>query len=192
MEASDPMTVEKGVLRAELRTRRRALAPVERLAENAAITAMVIGDTDVLNAMCVHVYLSTAYEVSTTAIIRALIDRGVTVVVPWMQTDGSMGATHLLEEDLPSVAAVGPRGVPSAPVLREVDLSTVDVVLVPLVGVDRRGHRLGMGAGHYDRFLAAFPKAITIGLAFTCQVVDELPDEPHDMPLTRVVTSNLQ
>lgn len=182
----DPMTVEKDELRAELRARRRALAPVKRLAENAAITAMVLGDRDVRSALCVHVYLSTAHEVSTSAIIRTLIDRGVMVVVPWMETDGSMGATHLLAEDLPSVA-MGPRGVPSAPVLREVDLSTVQVALVPLVAVDRCGHRVGMGAGHYDRFLAAFPSVLSIGLAFTCQVVDQVPSEPHDIPLAKII-----
>lgn len=177
----------KDELRVELRARRRALTDAERARANAAITALVLAHPVVVAARCVHVYLATAYEVATGEIIRSLIDRGVRVVVPWMKADGSMGATELRAEDLDAISTAGPRGVPAAPVHRSVDLSLVDVVMVPVVGVDRNCHRLGMGAGHYDRLLAAHPTTQTIGLAFDCQVVDVLPIEPHDVALGEVI-----
>jgi len=66
-----------------------------------------------------------------------------------------------------------------------------DWILVPLVGFDRRGHRLGHGAGYYDRALAG-ADVTAIGFAFACQEVPltegGVPVEPHDVPLTAVVT----
>lgn len=63
-----------------------------------------------------------------------------------------------------------------------------DVVVVPLVAFTAQGHRLGQGGGHYDRWLAAHPGVTAIGLAWDCQLAEELPVEPHDRPLAAVVT----
>ena len=63
------------------------------------------------------------------------------------------------------------------------------VVFVPLVGFTTAGARLGMGAGHYDRWLKAHPETLPIGLAWDCQEVSALPLEAHDQPLAAIVTS---
>lgn len=63
-----------------------------------------------------------------------------------------------------------------------------EVVVVPLVAFTARGHRLGQGGGHYDRWLAAHPRTTAIGLAWDCQLAEELPVELHDRPLAAVVT----
>jgi 5-formyltetrahydrofolate cyclo-ligase len=66
----------------------------------------------------------------------------------------------------------------------------LDVILIPLVGFDRRGNRLGMGAGFYDRSLACLrrPKPKLIGIAFSVQEVAQLPADPWDIPLDYIVT----
>ena len=66
-------------------------------------------------------------------------------------------------------------------------LNQLDLVLVPGLGFDEAGHRLGRGKGHYDRLLAAVC-GIKCGLAFDCQVTAEIPAEPHDVKLDCVVT----
>ena len=63
-----------------------------------------------------------------------------------------------------------------------------DVLFVPVVGFATNGARLGQGGGHYDRWLAANPGTTAIGLAWDTQLVDELPIEPHDVPLSAIVT----
>lgn len=70
---------------------------------------------------------------------------------------------------------------------------TPDILLVPLLGFDRFGHRIGYGGGYYDRTLAdlrAVHDVLAIGLAFEGQRVDALPREPHDEPLDWIVTEN--
>jgi 5-formyltetrahydrofolate cyclo-ligase len=68
---------------------------------------------------------------------------------------------------------------------------TPDLILVPLLAFDRRGHRLGYGQGHFDRTLAglrAGGPVTAVGLAFAEQEVAELPDEPHDQALDAILT----
>jgi 5-formyltetrahydrofolate cyclo-ligase len=62
------------------------------------------------------------------------------------------------------------------------------VLFMPLVGFTARGERLGQGGGFYDRWLAAHPQTVAIGMAWDMQEVDDLPIEDHDMPLTAIVT----
>ncbi len=78
--------------------------------------------------------------------------------------------------------------VASAPVLSP---DRVGVVLVPGLLFDRRGGRLGRGKGYYDRFLAALPAdALRVGVALEHLVIESLPTEPHDVPMTHLATEN--
>jgi 5-formyltetrahydrofolate cyclo-ligase len=69
------------------------------------------------------------------------------------------------------------------------DPLTIDVVIVPGTAFTPGGDRLGQGGGWYDRFLKTVrPDCVTIGVAFAPQIVDELPVEPHDVRIHKVVT----
>jgi 5-formyltetrahydrofolate cyclo-ligase len=63
-----------------------------------------------------------------------------------------------------------------------------DFLLVPLLGFDRRGHRLGYGGGYYDRTLAALPEAFAVGCAFAAQELDVVPVGEYDVPLPAIAT----
>jgi 5-formyltetrahydrofolate cyclo-ligase len=64
-----------------------------------------------------------------------------------------------------------------------------DIIIMPLLGFDRRGTRLGYGGGYYDRTLARLGKRPRlVGIAFAAQELDEVPREAHDVPLDMVVT----
>lgn len=63
-----------------------------------------------------------------------------------------------------------------------------ELILVPMLGFDRRGYRLGYGGGYYDRTLAALPGVGAVGFAFSCQEVSEVPVGPYDVPLSVIVT----
>lgn len=68
------------------------------------------------------------------------------------------------------------------------------IVLLPVVGVDRRGYRLGYGGGYFDRTLAALDAAgarpLCIGVGFLLSCVDTIRPQPHDQPLDMLVTEN--
>lgn len=63
-----------------------------------------------------------------------------------------------------------------------------DLAIIPLVAFDRLGNRLGYGSGFYDRVLLSMPNVRKIGVAYSCQEVDYLPTESHDVPLNLIIT----
>lgn len=65
----------------------------------------------------------------------------------------------------------------------------IELIIVPAVAFDRNGTRLGRGKGFYDRLLSA-TKAVKIGVAYDFQLFEELPSEPHDIPVDIVITQN--
>ena len=69
------------------------------------------------------------------------------------------------------------------------DPTEIELVVVPAVAYDRKGHRLGRGKGFYDRFLQ-HTKATKIGIGYEFQLLDELPSEPHDVAMDMIVTQN--
>lgn len=68
------------------------------------------------------------------------------------------------------------------------EIITPDIVLVPLLAFDDQGHRLGYGAGYYDRSLAALPQAYRLGCAFAAQEFDDVPVGPDDQTLHAVAS----
>ncbi len=69
-----------------------------------------------------------------------------------------------------------------------------DIMLVPLAAFDRLGHRIGYGAGHYDRAIARLHakgmRPRLVGVAFSCQETEAVPVQPHDIPLDAIVTED--
>lgn len=73
-----------------------------------------------------------------------------------------------------------------------IDPTTMDLIIVPAVALDKQGNRLGRGKGYYDRLLR-LTSATTIGVGYDIQLIDEgLPTEPHDIKLTHVITESFK
>ncbi|WP_292897673.1 5-formyltetrahydrofolate cyclo-ligase [Nitratireductor sp.] len=123
-------------------------------------------------------------------------------VRPLMSTLDARGARIALPAILDKTTIVFREYVPGAPMVdmgfgtmgpdEEAPVLDPDVMLVPLAAFDARGHRIGYGAGYYDRAIARLkakgcaPRLI--GIAFDCQEVEHVPDEEHDQPLSEILT----
>ena len=136
-------------------------------------------------------FISTPEEIDATPCILRAVDRGGIVFLPRV-TQWRSGRM--------SFSPVGPRrrinryGIPEPDTPHRLGARWMQIVLVPLVGVDAAGNRLGMGAGFYDRALG-FRRWRThwrgprlVGIAHSIQQVDSIPAAPHDIPLDAVIT----
>ncbi|MEJ0035561.1 MAG: 5-formyltetrahydrofolate cyclo-ligase [Gammaproteobacteria bacterium] len=86
-------------------------------------------------------------------------------------------------------AAPMSRGLFNIPIPGEREIVVPDVLIVPLVGFDRRHYRLGYGGGYYDRTLAASqPRPRTLAIAFAEAELDTIHPQPHDIPMSRIIT----
>ena len=106
------------------------------------------------------------------------------LILPKVTRDGDMLAVELAE-GTPLVKGVF--GIPEPAGGRIFKPEKIDFVAVPGVAFDKRGCRLGMGKGFYDRFLPRV-KGVKVGVGYDFQLVEEVPCEEHDIPLDLVVT----
>jgi 5-formyltetrahydrofolate cyclo-ligase len=134
----------------------------------------------------IGVYAEGPEEAPASRYARWFSEQGYPVALPWFEQRGAPMAFRAWNPFEHDALTRGPYGVgqpdDSAPEL------IPQVVFVPLLAFTAAGDRLGQGAGHYDRWLAAHPETCAMGLAWDCQKVDLLPTEPHDRPLAAVIT----
>ena len=139
-------------------------------------------------AKLVHTYVSSKEnEVDTRALICACLAHGKRVAVPVVMS-GTKTLAHALIDGLDQLV-VGPWGLAQPDPAAATWLpaaARIDLVVVPGLAFDRRGHRIGWGGGYYDRFLAQI-QAVKIGLCYDELVLDCIPGEPHDVPVDLVV-----
>ncbi len=157
-------------------------------ARSAAVGRLLCAQPEYARADVLMIYLSLPYEVDTQPIaIQAWADakRVVAPRVSWDQR-------RMLPIEITTLAGefeedeLGIRAPISGP---PVPIHEIDLVLVPGLGFDEHGNRLGRGRGFYDRFLkhAGF-RAVTCGLGLEEQFVDTIPTEPNDVPMSMLVT----
>ena len=141
------------------------------------------------SAKTVMVYLAHGTELDLDQAITHLLARGVTVAVPEVSEAGSDMRPILLDTLSASALDVDRFGIRVPLKRHEVELQTLDVVVVPGVAFDRSGARLGRGGGFYDRFLKSLPDGtMRVGACFSAQLQDEIPTDPHDLAVDLVVT----
>lgn len=131
-------------------------------------------------------FASAGSEPPTCSLLDGLRDAGVRVLLPVV--DGA--ALDWAVYDGWDALVPGARGTlePTGDRLGRAAAATADLVLVPALAVDRAGHRLGRGAGFYDRALVDVETGRTVAVVYDDEVVDDLPTEPHDRPVGSVLT----
>jgi len=181
------MRERKNRVRQAMRERREKLSPAERLEKSRKICGHVLGL--IREGETVMVYSSKELEANTRPLIEKLLAAGNPVIVPIIvKEDVSLRLSYLRD---PSVLVISTFGVPE-PIGSEIPARAedVDTIILPMLGFDRRGARLGYGAGYYDRFLARNPRIRRIGIAFACQEADEVPCEENDIHMHLIITED--
>jgi 5-formyltetrahydrofolate cyclo-ligase len=177
---------QKTTLRAAALARRDALSDAERAAAAQALAARGL-PFEIAHGAIVAGYSPIRSEIDPTPLMRKLAAQGAQLALP-----------VIIERDAPLVFRAwspgaelvrGPLGIlePSP----EAASVIPDILLVPLAAFDRSGHRIGYGAGHYDRTFAQLrpAKAATAaGVAFAVQEIEAVPALPHDVALDYVLT----
>jgi 5-formyltetrahydrofolate cyclo-ligase len=135
----------------------------------------------------VGLYRATPTEAPTRRYAEWFFEHGRTLALPWFAERGADMTFRLwLDPHDDGGLEAGPYGMMQP--FADAPEVVPDTAFVPLLGFTTRRERLGLGGGHYDRWLATNPQVQTIGLAWDCQLVDSLPLEAHDIRLGAVIT----
>ena len=183
------LRIKKSLLRKHLQKTLSGLGAVRRKAKSRKILKRFLRDPGYRKAQNIFIYISFGREVDTKSLILRALQDGKKVFVPRIRKAGKKINIYRvldLKKDLKKGAygILEPRPMPA----RRGKPSQLDTVIVPGLGFDRTGRRLGRGHGYFDRFLARVRGAKKIALAFREQMVSKVPVEKHDLPVDRIIT----
>ncbi|MDC0663204.1 5-formyltetrahydrofolate cyclo-ligase [Marinobacter sp. SS21] len=191
-----PERSSRAHIRSALRNRRRSLTAAEQRSAAKRLSVLLMTSPSLYRARHIGIYLPNDGEIDPGPFIAAARDRGVQFYLPILHPyqHGRMLFGHYS----PHSRLVNNRfGIPEPSLAHERirPAWSLDAVLLPLVGFDLEGGRLGMGGGFYDRtfaFVRRTPRLAPklIGLAHEIQRVVRLPIEPWDIPLQGIVTDH--
>lgn len=178
----------KKELRRQALVRRDALDPQRRIEASLvmaeASSAIGAGPGEIVSG-----FWPIRSEADTRPLLFSLREAGARLCLPIV-----LDRTTIVFRELVRGAAMIDTGFGTLGPGEEAQVLEPSLMLVPLAAFDGRGHRIGYGAGHYDRAIArqhaAGRKPRLIGIAFDCQEVPRVPDEPHDVVLDAVLTES--
>ncbi len=182
----------KSAIRREMRSKRKALTSEERALASGVIRQKLLSDRRIMETLskqggALAVYLSSKEEIDLDDFIAGMFKRGVDVVAPhWNGETYDLARLKSLSDDDLRLGPMSIREPAEADIVKPADVS---VWIVPGLAFTASGSRLGYGGGWYDRFLTSSCRgSLKIGVAHAFQLVEELPEEPHDIRLDRIVT----
>jgi 5-formyltetrahydrofolate cyclo-ligase len=178
----------KKSLRAAALGRRDALDPQWRIEASLRIAeagaALGVGPGEVVSG-----FWPIRSEVDVRPLMAALAERGARLALPAI-----LDRETIVFRELARGAPLVDMGFGTAGPGPEATVLEPDLMLVPLAAFDARGHRIGYGGGYYDRAIerlrAAGRAPRLAGVAFDCQQVERVPDEPHDIVLSEMLTES--
>jgi 5-formyltetrahydrofolate cyclo-ligase len=187
---ADIIAAQKSVMRREMVFRRDALSPEVRALQTSATMALLFASPQYQAAKNILCTMSFGSEIDTHALItKAKVD-GKRIALPRVAEGNQVLALHRLDED--TVLEPSAWGIlePStaAPTLTIVE---IDTIVVPGLAFDFNGNRLGYGRGYYDQLLqSASSSTARIALAFTCQIVPQVPVTIQDAPIHTLISAD--
>ena len=186
----DSITEKKAALRKAVLSRRASLDPAVQAAGSIKIHERLQALPQWRECVFPCLYIgSKPGEVATLDLLREALDQGKQVCVPVIEPES--GRLFLAEVKDPDNLVPGHFGIlePSGAELHQPGALAWDLAVVPGVAFDRQGHRIGFGKGYYDCLLSA-RQTPRIALAFSFQIVEEIPTSPHDIDMDLVLTEN--
>ena len=180
--------IDKQQVRNTLMQKRKNSSMDEITKKSNQIQHLLMNHPYYIQAKAILFYISYGKEVATHDLIKQALSTDKTVIVPVSDTTNTTispsvlfnwnqlqpGSYHILE--------------PHGKDIHPIDPSHIDLILLPGIGFDKIGNRMGHGKGYYDRFLPTAPQAKRIGLSFEFQIIDRIPIHPFDKKVDLIIT----
>jgi 5-formyltetrahydrofolate cyclo-ligase len=180
----------KNNLRKNLIKKRKKLSSSKIFKNSNQIKKTLFDLNDFKNASVILFYISYNNEVYTHEMIKDALSLGKKVIVPKSNTQNQTLILSKLTswDDL----ELGSYGIlePKKEKIKKTSFEEIEIIIVPGVGFDKKGNRIGHGKGYYDKLLKKSKNAFHIGLAFEYQIIDKIPVDSHDIPVDMIITED--
>jgi len=202
----DEVSNLKTKIRQEVLDKRRSLTTGDMKSRSNVICQQLIGLEQFQQSTTILIYVAMPGEVQTGNLFQTGLEQGKLMAVPIVQKDGNplllsvLSDRHVTELFFNKTNGNYKKnwrktgfGIlePSNETIEPIDVSKIDLIVVPGLGFDRTGMRLGFGAGHYDRLLSERRETtIAISVAFDFQIFSEIPYCDHDQRVDMIITES--
>lgn len=177
--------MNKKSLRQDIFAKRQQLSTDYYLKANATIVEKVLNTDFFKNASNIFIYHGVNRELDTSMIISEAFKHGKQVALPRVHGKGDMRAHYYQHGDQLAVSSFGiPEPLDNSPEMKPED---IDLIIMPCVTCNTKGHRLGYGGGFYDRFLTK-TSAFTLLPYFDQLLVEQIPMQDHDQVMDYILT----
>lgn len=186
----EDIRARKAEIRRNTLARRDALTKQKRADKSAAIMDRLFGFANFLEAKIIMFFLSHSSEVDTEPMIRKALTIEKVIALPRLNPKEKEIIAYKVD-DLDRDVEPGYHGIrePAPERCKEIPAQFINLAIIPGVAFDERGGRIGHGMGCYDRFIPRLDVTTRkVALAFECQVVPQIPMEPHDRYTDIIIT----
>ncbi|MEJ1155183.1 5-formyltetrahydrofolate cyclo-ligase [Microbacterium marmarense] len=185
---SDAIADAKRALRAELRERRNLLSEAALETAGSGVREQLDALVEQLDVRSMSCYLSIQTEPDTREFVVEAVRRGIRVLLPVTRADGLLDWAVATDEGEVAEGLFG-LSEPTGELLGPIAVNDVDLLVIPAAAVDASGMRLGWGRGYFDKTLGSMEGCPPVyAVVFDTEVLDEVPQDLHDQPVTGVVT----
>ena len=178
----------KSEIRKNILYKRNFLSEYEIINNSKIISDRFISTKEYKNSKSIGVYYPTGSEVKTFDIIKHSIKRKKEVGLPRVIDSTKIKFFKIMEDSFEKIKFIkGKYGIfenSTSPI----NMEKMDLLIIPGIAFDLQGNRLGYGKGYYDRFLSLRKVKYIIALAYETQVVNEIPNNDHDIPVDVIIT----
>lgn len=180
--------MDKNLIREELMDIRGKLGKDEHKKKSRQVVKKLMDSNFYKDANNIMIFISFKNEIDTHEFIKKAIEDGKNIFVPITIPDGrKLKPSHLknfneLEPGFYNILT------PKEEFIRYIDPKDLDLIIVPGLGFDKSGYRVGFGGGYYDRFLSNLKNVKKISIAFDFQILDKVPKDSFDIPVDCIYT----
>jgi 5-formyltetrahydrofolate cyclo-ligase len=188
----EDLKTKKAEIRKSTLARRDGLSKKARAQKSKAILGRLSEFANFLEAKIVLFYMSHKSEVDTKPMIRRAFQLEKIVALPMIDQEKGEIIPYKIS-DLKKDTQPGYRGIPE-PIpqrCKQIPVQHINLAIIPGIAFDERGGRIGYGTGFYDRFIPELDITTRkVALSFECQIVQQIPMEPHDRYTDIIITED--
>ncbi|MDR4510940.1 MAG: 5-formyltetrahydrofolate cyclo-ligase [Nitrososphaeraceae archaeon] len=178
----------KEIIRKNVLEIRNQLSDIDIIKFSKIINKKIITSKEFKNANCIGIYYPIGSEVQTFDIIRESLLMNKQIGLPRVINSEIIKFYLILEKSLGQIKLTKEKYGVMINSDSNVDLESIDLLLIPGVAFDKKCNRIGYGKGFYDKYIQTTNQAKKIGLAFQKQIVEQIPINKHDKKLDLIVT----
>jgi 5-formyltetrahydrofolate cyclo-ligase len=184
---ADTIEKLKSVFRENVKKQRAQVTPDEAEEASNSLWIQLKEETFFKKARRIAAFCSIGTEIDTMPLLAKILNSSKELYLPKTEQDQNLMEFHSVS-DLKKLIP-GPFNILEPPAGKILSPKKIDIILVPGLAFDNRGHRLGYGRGYYDRYLNLLkPGCVILGVAYSFQIIDKTPITDHDIPVNAVLT----